>query len=187
MIWGHALSGYTIRPDLDNIDNDLAIDTNTKFCWQSMHRFSLLRVCRQVYTEAGILPYALSTFALTYYMSIEKWMKAASPHEAAPVRHCRRIKAATTSYTYLTDLSPLHGMFHGLETLEMHFEMPSDSIRNSKAQEKAQDKWEQYHGVIVEINFSRSCDYYSQWATGDPTARCKACVDGEIRLGRRAA
>jgi hypothetical protein len=57
MIWGYALGGQTIRLAPQQ-------DPPKAVVW-SKDRFPLLRVCRQVYSEAAILPYALNTFQFT--------------------------------------------------------------------------------------------------------------------------
>jgi hypothetical protein len=57
MIWSYALSGQTIKLAPKRRPLEMVV-------W-SHDRFPLLRVCRQVYSEAAILPYTLNTFYFT--------------------------------------------------------------------------------------------------------------------------
>jgi len=56
------------------------------------HRFSLLRTCRQIYAETGILSYTLSTFTFTDGRYLSMWMKIVSANTTNLARQIRSVK-----------------------------------------------------------------------------------------------
>jgi hypothetical protein len=63
MIWGYALDGQTIKLAPKRHSPHRATQFDDRFDDRFHDRFPLLRVCRQVYTEAALLPYTRNTFS----------------------------------------------------------------------------------------------------------------------------
>jgi hypothetical protein len=76
MIWGYALSGQAIRLAPKRRPLEMVV-------W--FHdRFPLLRVCRQVYSEAATLPYTLNTF---YFALLQHYLDYARTSLMKHVQH----------------------------------------------------------------------------------------------------
>ena len=92
MIWKIVLGGNIIRPTWR--------DGDTRRCAAHMyhtvdaslgsrpptHRFSLLQTCRQIYSEAAILPWHLSTFRFYDESDIYNWLFQAPASQAKLIR-----------------------------------------------------------------------------------------------------
>jgi hypothetical protein len=59
MIWGYSLGGQTIKLAQKRL--------SPHYDPRLVNRFPLLRVCRQVYLDAAVLPYTLDTFRFHNY------------------------------------------------------------------------------------------------------------------------
>ncbi|KAF2025220.1 hypothetical protein EK21DRAFT_93412 [Setomelanomma holmii] len=80
IIFSYALSGQNIRPifhieDFDRITAHHKLLLPDTLRYPHQHRFSLLRACRQIYTETPILPYSLSTFKFPFMCDIGSWLQ----------------------------------------------------------------------------------------------------------------
>lgn len=167
-IWESALAGNTIRPFIHEDDLKLIAELLTELVRPDVHRFSLLRVCRQIYTETAILPYALSTFTLLRQEYIDDWLEAMSPSQIALVQNCRKLHFG---YADLDSLALIPGRFQRLKVMEVELDIQS----NGYMEYKEKVKFEKSYGVPLETTYSFHCDWINQWAECDPDARCKTC------------
>jgi hypothetical protein len=92
MIGVFTLSDNIISPTLWHADSDpepehprISTRSVTGNC-PPPHRFSLLRVSRQIYAETAILPYHLSTFRFYDSADLMKWLMRASTSTRAALR-----------------------------------------------------------------------------------------------------
>ena len=80
MIWKNVLGGHIIRPSLRCGDDRCQDYKNYHVGFlnvgfnPSNHRFSLLRVCRQIYSEAAMLPWQSSTFRFAASFDLKLWL-----------------------------------------------------------------------------------------------------------------
>jgi hypothetical protein len=83
MIWEHALGGQMIKLG-DRAEPTLVTD-----------RFVLLRVCRQIYSEAAMLPHTTNTFCIK---SAERYSDYA---KAGLIKHVRHVKVFDEAACYM--------------------------------------------------------------------------------------
>lgn len=95
-IWHYVVGGQTIRPYLPSTEH-IGEDDKKKLASNSWrpdkHRFSLLRVSRQIYTEAAILPHALSTFSFIGLSDFSAWTKGMPQWRLDIIEHIRSLKS----------------------------------------------------------------------------------------------
>lgn len=169
-IWRLTLSGNTIRPYIKASSYKLLELVKAKFVKPDIRRFGLLWVCRQTYIECAVLPYTLSTFAFQRLPDVLMWMDIMSPHEIVLVRNIGKLRFR---HKPVGSLDSLHDRFSGLEEMKMHL----DTYYDPDITREEQERYEQRHGVAVEVIHAAVCDWLTQWATGDLDAKCQSCKE----------
>jgi len=104
MIWSYALGGHFIP--LMPKPNPLSA------VWGAKDRFPLLRVCRQIYSEAALLPRSLSTVSFETPTSYSKYA------QSGLIKHARHIRLGTIFWD-LSKRSFSSPQIHDLRTIEI--------------------------------------------------------------------
>ncbi|KAH8731111.1 hypothetical protein GQ44DRAFT_755879 [Phaeosphaeriaceae sp. PMI808] len=77
------------------------------------HRFQLLRVCRQIYVEAALLPYTLNTFS---FVDVGDYARSFNNG----LRQIKHVKFSTSERGLRMSVPEIPGLFESLESLEIH-------------------------------------------------------------------
>jgi hypothetical protein len=114
MIWKLALGGNVIRPvrSKSHVRGFFhpfpQVDTNGPH--PPAYRFSLLQVCRQIYSEAASLPCHLSTFCFYDDLDLELWQRQAPASKTKLVRSVRYGSWESTLESVLETQRHIQGM-----------------------------------------------------------------------------